>query len=76
MCKDLGLQDMIVFLREPKLPQVEERARRIALQGHFFFFVGRGSPLFLTTLLLVENVLYFLDSKRENRKYAVVPKSL
>ena len=31
-CRDPNLQDMIVYLQEAKLPQEEERARKIALQ--------------------------------------------
>ena len=52
--KDPDLNAMVAFLEKKELPQEEDRARTIALQ----------SPLFV----MVESVLYFVDSKQNSQK--------
>ena len=61
-CKDPDLNAMVAFLEKKELPQEEDRACTIALQ----------SPLFV----MVESVLYFVDSKQNSQKRAVVPKHM
>ena len=57
--KDSDVQEIIAFLSTGKLPDCDQRAKRIAALA----------PLFA----LVNGVLYFLNSKGEDRKWCVVP---
>ena len=60
--KDPKILEIVRFLEKEELPQEEERARKVALQ----------SPLFI----LVDDTLFFVDSKSGGRRRAVVPKHL
>ena len=60
--EDPDLQELHVFVKQGHLPQDEIRARKMVLQQSLF--------------TVVDDVLYFVDPKRNNRKRAVVPKSL
>ena len=59
---DPDLQELRAFVKQGHLPQDEIRARKMVLQQSLF--------------TVVDDVLYFVDPKRNNRKRAVVPKSL
>ena len=60
--KDPELKQLITFVSHGVLPLEETIARKMALQRSLF--------------TIVEGVLYYVDPKRDNRKRAVVPKSL
>ena len=60
--QDPKLLDYILFLEKGELPLDPQRARKIAIQ----------EPLFA----IVDQVLYYVDPKRANRRRAVVPQQL
>ena len=60
--KDPDVQDITTFLSTGKLPDCDQRAKRIAAQASLF--------------VLVKGVLYFLDSKDGDCKWCVVPQQL
>ena len=60
--KDPSVQEIIASLSTGKLPDCDQRAKRIAAQ--------------VLSLALVNGVLYFLDSKGGDRKRCVVPRQL
>ena len=59
--KEPSVQEIIASLSTGKLPDCDQRAKRIAAQ--------------VPSLALVNGVLYFLDSKGGDRKWCVVPHS-
>ena len=60
--KDQGVLEIANFLTDGKLPSDQQRAKKVALQGNSF--------------TIIDNILYYVDSKNGNRKRAVVPKQL
>ena len=60
--QDETLREIILFLEHDQLPVDENRARKIALQSSQF--------------VIVDDVLYFSDTKKDNRRRVVVPKHL
>ena len=60
--QDASIQEIILFLERNELPQDEQRARKVALQG----------PLFT----IIDSVLYFVDPKRNGTPQVVLPKHL
>ena len=57
--KDKELKEIVQFLIDGSLPDDDKTARKVALQGSSF--------------AVTDGVLYFVDSKRNNRKRCVVP---
>ncbi len=57
---DPQVDEMYQFLQHGKLPSDEQRARKITAQGSAFG--------------LLDEILYYLDSKHGNRRRAVVPR--
>ena len=60
--KDTKVMEVINFLENGDLPDDEKQARKLALQEH--------------TYVMIDGVLYHLDSKREHHKQVVVPQHL
>ena len=60
--KDPAMVEIIRFLEEGVLPDDPDRARKLALQEHLF--------------VIIDRVLYRLDSKQDHRKQVVVPRHL
>ena len=60
--KDQFVLEIVNFLTDGKLPSDEQRAKKIALQGNSF--------------TIIDDILYYVDSKNGNRRWAVVPKQL
>ena len=60
--KDQSILEMIDFLKDSKLPSDQQQAKKVALQGNNF--------------TIIDDILYYIDSKNGNRKWAVVPKQL
>ena len=60
--KDPHLAELISYLAKEDLPQDPHRAHKIAAKASMF--------------AMVDNILYFIDPKRRNRKRAVVPQHL
>ena len=60
--KDLSLQEIFEYLEQEKLPNDVRRAQKIVAQAPSF--------------VIAEDILYFIDSNRGNRKRAVTPQSL
>lgn len=60
--KDHQLKDIIRFLDINELPSDDKQARKIAAQQSMF--------------AIVDNVLYYVDSKRDHQRRIVVPKQL
>ncbi|KAL5515979.1 hypothetical protein EMCRGX_G001235 [Ephydatia muelleri] len=60
--KDPSIQEIIAFLQQNVLPADEKKARKMALQG----------PLFC----IVDDILYFVDQKKDGGRRVVLPKQL
>ena len=60
--RDPHVQELLQFIQHGRLPTNDVQARKLALQHSLF--------------AIVDGVLYYIDPKRDNRKRAVVPKSL
>ena len=60
--QDASIQEIVSFLERNELPQDEQRAQKVALQG----------PLFT----IVDSVLYFVDPKKNGTPQVVLPKHL
>ena len=60
--KDPSIQEIIAFLQQNVLPADEKKARKMALQG----------PLFC----IVDDILYFVDLKKDGGQRVVLPKQL
>ena len=60
--KETELKEITDFLEKGNLPADQQRAQRVAMQGPFF--------------VLVDRVLYFVDSRQGGRKRAVLPRQL
>ena len=61
-CKDARVQEVTKFLEDGVLPVDEHHAHKLALQEHLF--------------VMIDHVLYHLDSKQNSRKQVVVPKHM
>ena len=62
-CKDpKHYMSIIDFLRDSVLPSEEKQAKKLALQGNQF--------------VLVDNIVYYVDTKNNGKRRAVVPKHL
>ena len=60
--KDPQLRETIVFVEEGVLPSDEPRARKLALQANQF--------------VVIDGILYYVDSKRGQQRRTVVPEHL
>ena len=60
--RDEALREVIAFLERNELPIDGNRARKIELQSSQF--------------VIVDDVLYFVDNKKDGRRRVVVPKQL
>ena len=60
--KDPGVMEVIRFLEDGVLPEDNNRARKLALQENLF--------------VIIDRVLYHLDSMRDHHKQVVVPSHL
>ena len=58
--KDQSVLEMLNFLKDGKLPSDQQRAKKVTLQGN--------------TFTIIDDTLYYVDSKNGNRKRAVVLK--
>ena len=60
--KDTSIQEIIAFLQQNVVPANEKKAHKMALQG----------PLFC----IVDDILYFVDPKKDGGQRIVLPKQL
>ena len=60
--KDPSIQEIVAFLQQNVLPADEKKARKMALQG----------PLFC----IVDDILYFVDPKKDGGQRVILPKQL